>query len=188
MIGRRVFAALLASLALALSLGTTSAAAADGGAGALATPSKAKGKKGKAKKKSCKGKKGKAKRKCKSRGRGSGKLPLRNGTYEGQEGISLKVKSGGKRAALVFFGSSKATCLSVGLEFPDEAAKSTAASFKAGGKTVPIFGGYGSARWVIEVTPQLKYRLTLDSSLALPEQQPCDIRGVRFSGTLKKTG
>jgi hypothetical protein len=180
----------LASLALALGLGMTGAAVADGGAGASATASKAKGTKGKGKKRSCKGKKGKAKRKRKTRGGGGSKLPLRVGTYEGQEGISLRVKSGGKRAALIYtgLGSTKATCLGVALEFPDEPAKSTAKSFKAGGKTVTLFGGHATARWVIEVTPKLKYKLTLDSTLTFPEQPPCDMPGVRFNGTLKKTG
>jgi hypothetical protein len=188
---RSILLALVAALALTVGLSSVAVAGQDG-ATASAKKGKGKGKgckskgKGKAKGKASASKKGKRKGKgCKGGAKTAPGWPLRGGEYEGQDGIGLKVTSGGKMAALVIAG---APCIPLPLELPEEPATSTAKSFKAGGETTALFGGYGAAKWSIEVTPQLKYKLTLDSSHALPEQTPCNSTGVRFSGTLEKAG
>lgn len=201
---RSILLALVAVLALAVGFSSLAVAGQDG-----ATTSAKKGnKKGKKKGKGCKSKgKGKARGKNKGRARASagkkGKKkgkgckggakaapgwPLRGGEYEGQDGIGLKVTSGGKMAALIYNSheGTRETCIPLALMLPEEPATSTAKSFKAGGETTALFGGHGAAKWSIEVTQQLKYKLTLDSSHAFPEQDACESRGVRFSGTLKK--
>ena len=192
---KSVLLALVATLALAIGLNSV-ATAGQGGATASAKKAQVKGKK-----KSCKSKgKSKAHRSataskkkggCKGKGRG-GSL-LAPGTYDGQDGIGLKVTAGGKMAALIyeppFGGKAKVeTCIPVPLEFSEEAATSTATSFKAGGKRNSAFGGSGEIRWTIEVTSGLRYTVRLDSSYAFPEQPPCDAPGAVFHGTLKKTG
>jgi len=191
---RSILLALVAALALALGLSSLAAAGQDG---ATASAKRAH-KKGKKKGKGCAKAKGKSKghgkrahrsaTASKKRGKSckGGGLPLRPGTYEGQDGIGLEVKSGGKTAALTVNGVPD-TCLPLPLTLPEEPASSTAKLFKAGGKSVPAFGGHGEIRWVIEVMPQLRYRLTLDSSFAFPEQDPCDKPGRHFSGGLRKT-
>ncbi len=187
--------ALVAALALATGLSSLAAAGQDG-----ATASAKKVHK-KGKRKGCRGKKkgqrhskahrsataskGKKKGKGCKRG-GKGASGLRVGTYEGQGGIGLNVTAGGKMAALIVNGT-PGVCIPVPLEFPAEPATSTAKLFKAGGKKVSMFGGYGEVRWVIEVNPQLKYKLALDASFALPEQDPCNKPTAHLSGTLKKT-
>ena len=194
---RSILLALVAALALALGLSSLAAAGQDG-ATASAKGAHKKGKRSKG----CPKAKGKrhgkrahrsataSKRKhrgkgCKGGAKGGG-LPLRPGTYEGQDGIGLEVKAGGKTAALVV-NSPPDTCLPLPLTLPEEPASSTAKLFKAGGKSVSAFGGNGTIRWVIEVMPQLRYKLTLDSSYSFPEQAPCDKPGRHFSGGLRKT-
>ena len=189
---RSILLALVAALALTLGVSSLAAAGQDG---ATASAKRAH-KKGKKKGKGCAKSKSHGKRAhrsataSKKKGKGckpTGALPLRPGTYEGQDGFELKVKAGGKKAALVADGA-PGTCIPVAMELPDEPATSTAKLFKAGGKKNPAFGGSGEIRWVIEVNPQLKYKLTLDSSFAFPEQPPCDAPNRRFSGTFKKAG
>lgn|GEM_PF-3287151 len=193
---KSILLALVAALALAL--GLSSLATAGQGAGASA---KRAHKKGKKKGRGCAKAKGKghgkrahrsataSKKKGKGRkgkGCGGGGLPLRPGTYEGQDGIGLEVKAGGKKAALIVNGVPD-TCLPLPLTLPEEPARSTARLFKAGGKSISVFNGSGTIRWVIEVMPRLRYKLTLDSSYAFPEQPPCDKPGRHFSGALRKT-
>ncbi|HEU4906557.1 MAG TPA: hypothetical protein VFT19_10660 [Solirubrobacterales bacterium] len=200
---RSILLAIVAALALAVGLSSVALA----GQGSATTSAKKAGKKGK--KRGCKAKgkgkakgrnKGKARASAKKKGKGKsrgckakGGSLLAPGTYEGQDGIGLKVTAGGKQAALSYappFGSKVRvqTCIPIPLELPEEAATSTAMSFKAGGKTQSAFGGYGEIRWTIEVTSGLRYTLRLDSSHALPEQDPCNAPGAVFRGTLKKTG
>lgn len=91
-------------------------------------------------------------------------------------------------AALIYnsLEAARDTCLALSVMLPEEPATSTAKLFRAGGTTTALFGGHGAAKWSIEVTPQLKYKATLDSSHTFPEQDACNSTGVRFSGTLKK--
>ncbi len=182
---RSILLALVAALALALGLSSLAAA----GQGGVETSAKRAHKKGKKKGKGCAKAKGKKKRgkRCKP----SGALPLKPGMYEGKDGIGLNVTEGGKKAAIVFgtsHGGGPATCIPIPLELSDKTTVSTAKRFKAGGTKIPSFGGNGEIRWVIEVDPKLRYKLTVDSSFAFPDQDPCDKPGARFSGRLKKVG
>ncbi len=199
---RTILLAFVAALALAIGLSSVAAAGQDGAAVSA--------KKGKNKGKRCKSKgKGKAKGKNKSKahrsataskkkgkkrgckGRGKGGSLLAPGTYEGQDGIGLKVTAGGKMATLTYTstpGSRVRTCIPVALELPEEPATSTATSFRAGGKPNSVFGGSGEITWTIEVTSGLRYTVRLDSSFAFPEQLPCNEPGAVFRGMLKKTG
>lgn len=179
---KSILLALVAALALALGLSSLAVA----GQGGAETSAKRAHEKGKKKGRRCRGK-GKKGKRCKA----TAGWPLRPGTYQGQDGIELRVMAGGKMASIVLgdtSGGGPTTCIPIPLELSKERATSTAKRFKAGGKSNPAFGGSGKIRWVIEVNPRLRYKLTLDSSLALPEQPPCDKPGARFSGALEKTG
>jgi len=200
---KSILLALVAALALALGVSSLAAAGQDG---ATASAKRAH-KKGKKKGKGCAKTKGHGKRAhrsataskkkgkhrgkgCKGGGKRSADWPLRDGTYEGQDGIQLKVEAGGKMAAIVFGGiggGGPQTCIPVSMELSTESVTSTAKLFKAGGKKVPVFGGNGEISWAIEVSPQLRYKLTVDSSFAFPEQEPCDKPGAHFAGGLEKT-
>lgn len=198
---RSILLALVAALALALGLNSVALAGQDGAAvsakkankkGKKKRGCKAKGKakgknKGKARASARAKKKGK-KRGCKGKSKG-GSL-LTPGTYEGEDGIGLKVTAGGKMASLIYSpsGGRVQTCIPLALELPEEAATSTPTSFKAGGKPNSAYGGYGEITWTIEVSAGLRYTVRLDSSHALPEQAPCNAPGAVFRGTLKKTG
>lgn len=200
---RSILLAVVAALALALGLNSVALAGQDG----AAVSAKKANKKGK-KKRGCKGKgkakgknKGKARasarakkkgknRGCKGKGKGKGGSLLTPGTYEGEDGIGLKVTAGGRMASLIYSpsGGRVQTCIPVALELPEEAATSTPTSFKAGGKPNSAYGGNGEITWTIEVTTGLRYSVRIDSSHAFPEQDPCNAPGAVFRGTLKKTG
>lgn len=201
---RSILLALVAALALALGLNSVALAGQDG----AAVSAKKSGKKGKKTRCKAKGKakakgknKGRArasaratkkgkKRGCKGKSKGKGGSLLTPGTYEGEDGIGLEVTAGGRMATLTYSpsGGRVQTCIPVALELPEEAAISTATSFKAGGKPNSAYGGYGEITWTIEVSAGLRYTVRLDSSHALPEQAPCNAPGAVFRGTLKKTG
>jgi len=190
---RSILLALVAALAVAVGFSPAATAGVDSGAHASA-------KKGKG----CKGKKGKgkagksavasAKKKgkgCKPQGK-TGSWPPSAGTYDGQDGVGLSIKAGGKQAALTFSPElsepNPKTCIPIGLEFPEEPATTTATLFKAGGKPIDLFGGNGQAKWSIQVKPNLNYTLELSSSFSFADQDPCDKPGVVFKGTLTKAG
>jgi hypothetical protein len=168
---RSILLALFATLALAVGVSPVAVAAGDGSAHAA--------KKGKG----CKGKKGKAKG-CKGKGKGQGGLPLSNGTYTGQEGVGLIVKGGGKQASLKYAGDSGKTCVMFPIDPEATSVTSTSKAFTASSSSDTSI----KLKWSITVKPGLKYTLVLDSSHELPGINPCDKPGVKFSGTLAKTG
>lgn len=206
---RNVLLALVAALALALGFGSVATAGAGEAAQASAKKGKGKGCKGKGKAKgkssataSAKGKaKGKGKG-CKAKGKGPqpkpepapapptpapptpSSWPLSDGTYDGQEGVGITIKSGGTQAALKYAGTFGKTCIPLPIETDASSVSATGDSFTASGEA----SGSLKIKWSITVTPDLKYKLVLDSSYAFPDQDPCDKPGVEFTGTLTKAG
>ncbi len=193
---RSILLAFIAALALTVGF-STAGLAADGGQAQSSAKKKGRACKSKNKGKGNKGKRSasasRKKKGCKAKGKGrsgSGSWPPGAGTYEGQDGIDLRVTAGGKQAAIIYsppFGSFSRTCLFAGLEFPPAPATSTASSFRAGAQFSGA-NGLLQIKWSLDVTPGFRYKLEIDSSLSLPEQKPCNMPGAQFRGTFTKQG
>ena len=192
---RSILLAFVAALALAIGLNTVASAGVGAGAEATAKKKVAKcGTKKKAKKKAGKSaadgsaaaKKGKKKAACpkkKAKAKPKAGAKLGDGTYEdAAKGLTVTVTGNGTQANI----SGVSSKCSGGLGIQLKGLIAPQGSTVKGSSTTTIFGGYGTVKWTLIVTPSnLKYQFDTDWNTQFPEQDPCQ-DSKSLTGTLKK--
>lgn len=197
---RSILTAFVIAIALAIGFNTAATAAVDGNAQATAKkkagkkksckPKKGKKKAGKsladsaAKKKAsgCKPKK-KAKAKAKAKPKGPAGATLADGTYEdAAKGVVVTVTGNGTQANIS--GASSKCSGGIGIQVKGPIAPQ--GSTVKGTGSVTIFGGAGTVKWTLIVTPSnLTYQFNTVWTVQFPEQDPCQ-DAKSLTGTLEK--